>query len=314
MIISASYRTDIPAFYGRWFMNRLRAGACKVVNPYGGRTGTVSLKPGDVDGFVFWTKNLQPFAAELPEIRRRGFPFVIQFGINGYPRDLEPSVIDWRASAALLRRVSAEFGPRVCVWRYDTIVTSSLTPVEWHIRNFTSLAQALSEATDEVVVSFMQPYRKSVRAMDAAAQACGFAWRDPPQDEKKALAARLAEIARRHGMQLSMCAQREYIVPAVADARCVDAERLSDVAGRPIAARRQGHRKDCGCWQSRDIGEYDTCPHGCIYCYAVSDPAKARRRLQEHDPEAEFLVSPAREKRCLDKPCAHSASLEGSRR
>jgi hypothetical protein len=289
MIISASYRTDIPAFYGPWFMNRLRAGHCKAVNPYGGQVGTVSLKREDVDGIVFWTKNLRPFGDELAEIRMRGYPFVVQFGINGYPRDLEPSVIAPRASVALLRKVSAEFGPRVCVWRYDTIILSSLTTAEWHVRNFASLARALSGATDEVVVSFMQPYRKSVRAMDAAAQARGFAWRDPPQDEKKALAARLAEIARRHGMQLSMCAQREYIVPGVADARCVDAERLSDVAGRPFTARRQGHRKDCGCWQSRDIGEYDTCPHGCVYCYAVNDRAKAKRRQQKHDPESEFL-------------------------
>jgi len=289
MIISASYRTDIPAFYGEWFMNRLRAGYCMVVNPYGGQTIRVSLAREDVDGFVFWTKNLRPFAVHLSEVRERGYPFVVQFGINGYPRELERSVIDPKASVALLRHVSATHGPRVCVWRYDTIAVSSLTPIAFHVENFSALARDLQGATDEVVISFLHPYKKTVRAMDRQA-AHGFTWRDPPPDEKRALASQLASIAAQHGMRLSICAQREYIVPGASDARCVDAERLSDVAGRPVRAGRQGHRKECGCWESRDIGEYDTCPHGCVYCYAVNDPALAAQRCREHDPSSEFLV------------------------
>jgi hypothetical protein len=291
MIISASYRTDIPAFYGEWFMNRLRAGYCKVVNPYGGQASRISLAGEDVNGFVFWTKNLRPFAAHLQEIRERGYPFVIQFGINAYPPELEASVVDWTASVELLRKVRAEYGPRVCVWRYDTIVVSSLTPVEFHLDNFSSVARALEGATDEVVISFLHPYKKTVRAMDLAAKAHGFTWRDPSTDEKKELASRLVKIAQDHSMQLSICAQREYIVPGASDARCVDAERLSDVAGRPIEAGRQGHRKECGCWESRDIGEYDTCPHGCVYCYAVSNRELAQERLRKHDPMSEFLIS-----------------------
>ena len=290
MIISASYRTDIPAFYGEWFMNRLRAGYCKVANPYGGRVSRISLAPEDVDGFVFWTKNLRPFADHLPEIKERGYPFVVQFGINGYPRELEASVIDAKASVELLRQISADYGPRVCVWRYDTIVTSSLTPFEFHLDNFSALARALQGATDEVVISFLYPYKKTVRAMDQAAKEHGFTWSDPSADEKKDMASRLVKIARDHGMQLSICAQREYIVPGALDARCVDAERLSDVAGRPIHAGRQGHRKECGCWESRDIGEYDACPHGCVYCYAVGSAALAKKHFREHDPMSEFLV------------------------
>ena len=291
MIISASYRTDIPAFYGEWFMNRLRAGYCKVVNPYGRQTHRVSLAPEDVDGFVFWTKNLRPFAGRLAEIRERGFPFVIQFGINAYPRALEASVIAPKASIALFHDVCAKFGPRVCVWRYDTIAVTSITPVEWHLRNFEALARDLQGATNEVVISFLHPYKKTVRAMDRAAQAEGFTWSDPSAEAKRELASQLAAVAARHEIQLSICAQREYLVPGAADARCVDAERLGDVAGCQIRSRRAGHRKDCGCWESRDIGEYDTCPHGCAYCYAVSDLARARERLRAHDPKGEFLVT-----------------------
>src|SRR5690242_17156658 len=94
MIISASYKTDIPTFYGEWFLNRLRAGYCKMTNPYGGQVYTIDLRPEAVDGFVFWTKNVGPFLKVLPEVRAMGRPFVVQFAINGYPRELEHSVVD----------------------------------------------------------------------------------------------------------------------------------------------------------------------------------------------------------------------------
>ena len=94
MIVSASYRTDVPTFYGKWFMNRLRAGYCKVTNPYGGQVSTVSLAEEDVDGFVFWTKNMGPFMKFLPEVRERGFPFLVTYTITGYPRQFERSVVN----------------------------------------------------------------------------------------------------------------------------------------------------------------------------------------------------------------------------
>jgi len=293
MIISASYRTDIPAFYGDWFMNRLRAGYCMVRNPYGGQAARVSLRREDADGFVFWTKDLRSFAGRLPEIRDRGYPFVIQYGINGFPKELEPRVPDAQESVRLLREIGGAFGRRVCVWRYDTVAISSLTPPDFHLRNFERLARALSGATDEVVISFLHPYKKTVRQMDNAARRLGFQWRDPPTEKKKSLAAALAQIAKSQNIQLSICAQREYLVPGATDAHCVDAERLSEVAGRKISAGSKGHRKTCGCHESRDIGEYDTCLHGCVYCYAVNDATLAAQRFRDHDPMSEFLFSSA---------------------
>src|SRR5579863_4047179 len=95
MIISASYKTDIPTFYGEWFMNRLRAGSCRMVNPYNQKSLLVDLTPQAVDGFVFWTKNIGPFLKHLPEVQSRGYPFIVQHTINGYPRELEFRVIDY---------------------------------------------------------------------------------------------------------------------------------------------------------------------------------------------------------------------------
>ena len=293
MIVSASYRTDIPAFYGAWFMNRLRDGACRVANPYGGGDYTVSLRRGEVDGFVFWTKNIGSFVAPLAEIAARGYPFVVQFTINGYPAALERSVPAAEQSVEKLKSLVAARGRRAVVWRYDPIVETGMTPYAWHADNFAKLARALDGAVDEAVVSFAQIYRKSARNLAAAARAHGFAWRDPDRGEKIALAERLAGIAADHGMRLTICAQPDITVNGMAAASCIDAARLSDVAGRPIRARQKGNRPGCLCSESRDIGGYDTCPMGCVYCYAVSSRSAAQRRHAAHDAESLSLAAAA---------------------
>lgn len=292
MIISASYRTDIPTFYARWFLNRLRAGYCRVSNPYNQRPIRVSLARQDVDGFVFWTRNIAPFEPALDEVHERGYPFIVQYTITGYGRELDGCVVESRRSVESLRRVAGRFGPRVCVWRYDPIVTTSMMTWAVHLQNFTRLAQSLEGATDEVVVSFAQFYRKTLRNMSSAGRQFGFEWEDPAVERKRAMIAELAAIAQGHGMRLGVCAQRELIVEGVCDARCVDPDRLEAVAGRTMDVGRKGHREACGCAQSRDIGAYDTCPHGCVYCYAVSSHRAAQMRYRRHDPEAEFLFPP----------------------
>lgn len=293
MIVSASYRTDIPAFYGGWFARRLAAGFCDVANPYGGRPYRVSLAREDVDGFIFWTKNLQPFLDNLIEVKRRSFPFVVQYTINGYPRALESAVTDAARAVGHMAALARDFGPRAAVWRYDPVIDTDMTPPAWHEKTFARLAAGLQGTTDEVVISFAQIYRKTRRNLTMAGRAHGFSWRDPEPEEKRALAARLADIAAQHGMRLTLCAQPDYAAGAAGEARCVDAARLSDVAGRPIRARSKGNRPGCGCHESRDIGAYDSCPHGCVYCYAVADRDRAKRQFAAHDPGDGFLVAKA---------------------
>lgn len=290
MIISASYKTDIPAFYGDWLMARLDAGYCLVVNPYGRQVHRVDLRPETVDGFVFWTRNLGPFEGHLGELRRRGLPFVVQYTLTGYPRALEAATIAADRAVGQIRAVAAEHGPRAAVWRYDPILISSVTPAEWHRAHVARLADALAGAVDEVVMSFAQFYRKTGRNLAAAARRHGFDWRDPAPEEKQALLADLAEIVAARGMRLTLCTQPDLVTEAIGAARCVDAERLSAVAGRPIAARQKGNRPGCLCAESRDIGDYDSCTHGCVYCYAVASRSTAQRRRRAHDPGSEMLI------------------------
>ena len=183
------------------------------------------------------------------------------------------------------------------VWRYDPILVTSVTPVEWHEANFARLAGELAGAVDEVSVSFATLYRKTERNLAAAARSRHFSWSDPPAEIKRSLMRRLAELAAERGMALTVCSQPDSLVAGAEAARCVDARRLENVAAgwgtpRAVKARLKGNRPGCLCYESRDIGEYDTCPHGCTYCYAVNTRTVAKHRFAAHDPESEFLFSP----------------------
>ncbi len=302
MIISASYKTDIPAFYGEWFVERLNAGYCTVLNPNARRVSRVSLDPSDVDGFVFWTKNLGPFLRCLPPVARMGRPFFVQYTINDYPRALESDVTPLTHAIRHVKEVVGDYGVGTVVWRYDTIVMSSLTPADFHLRTFARIARSLEGLADEVVVSFMHIYRKTRQNLVEAARECGFKWTLPSASQRSELLAQLVDIGKRHGVMLSVCSQPEGFVPGAHVARCMDARRLSKLAGEPIRARLRGNRSGCGCYVARDVGEYDTCPQGCVYCYAVHDQTLAKRRFKLHDPDSESLSPPPPESQPATPP------------
>jgi hypothetical protein len=288
VIVSASYRTDIPAFYADWLLRRLRAGYCRVANPYGGAAYEVSLAPDAVDGFVLWTRNMAPLMPHLDAVRRVA-PFVVQFTLTGYPRALEASVINADEAVEQLRELRRRFGARVAVWRYDPVVFAAELDAAAHAAQFAVLARRLKGSVDEVVLSVMHPYRKTRPNLHRAARRLGFLWRDPPAEEKRHLLHSLAAIAREEGLAPTLCSQPELLGLCLGEARCVDAERLADVAQHPIAAPTGGNRPGCRCAVSRDIGAYDTCPHGCVYCYAVADRDRAVANFRKHDPDAAML-------------------------
>ena len=303
MIISASYKTDIPAFYGEWFSNRLKAGYCLMVHPYDRRrVRRVSLQHEDVDGFVFWTKNLGPFIPRLYAVAEMGFPFVIQYTINAYPRVLEYSVTDATRSINHVKAIAGTFGSKVVVWRYDPIIITSETPRESHLERFAWLASRLEGLTDEVVISFAQIYEKTARNLNYAAKEFEFHWQDPSDQQKMELAQHLSSIATDHGIRVSLCSQPYLLACGVSEAHCVDAKRFEALTGRMLDTPLKGSRKECGCFQSVDIGDYDTCPHGCVYCYAVRNRKMAQQRFKEHDPTGEFLFTSEAHLRSAEPP------------
>ncbi|MDF2094502.1 DUF1848 domain-containing protein [Aquibaculum arenosum] len=289
MIVSASYRSDIPAFYGQWFLERLRAGEVAWRNPYSGAVHRLPLTCEAVEGFVFWTRNPTPFLPVLKELAEAGWPFVLQVTITGYPRALEASVPAPERVLPALQEIRRRYGPHCLVWRYDPVFLSDLTPPNFHRAQLAELAERFGGLSDEVVLSFAQIYAKTRRNSDAAARRHGFDWTDPPAAEKQALLGDLGGIARAQGFRPTLCSQPDLLGAGLEPARCIDAERLSAVAGRPIAARKKGNRPGCLCAESRDIGAYDTCPHGCVYCYAVRAPQLAKTKHAAQDPKVELL-------------------------
>jgi DNA repair photolyase len=286
MIISASRKTDIPAFYSEWFMNRFRAGSCKMRNSYNQQVYDVDLS--HPSGFVFWTKNLEPLVEHLGEVRKRA-PFMVQYTINNYPKAIEPNVPELEDILRTVREVSERYGAETVVWRYDPIFLSTLTTPEFHVENFEKIAENLTSCVNEAIISFAQGYQKTIRNVRAAMERHDFVAHDPTREEKKEVLGKLLRLARRYGMKLSVCSQPEVHIEGVEQAHCADAQRLTRIAGTQIQATFAATRKSCGCFESRDIGSYNTCRHDCIYCYATENPELAEQRRQGHDPTSEFL-------------------------
>lgn len=288
-VISASYRCDIPAYFAKWFQARRLAGFCEQRNPYNGKIFRVSLKPDDVAAYVFWSRNYGPFLPVLRDLQAQAEVFSLQLTLTGYPRALEPHCLAAKSAIETARTLRQCFGQKVLVWRYDPVFLSTLTTAAWHRENFARLAAALKGSCDEVVFSFVQAYAKTRRRSDLAAKKGGFAWHDPDPSEMRELLQELAVIARENGMAPRLCAQEDLLAAPLQPAACVDSRRLSEIAGIGLQLPLQANRPGCLCAKVTDIGAYDLCAQGCIYCYAVGDHERALRRLNSQDPAAAGL-------------------------
>ncbi|MFB3827758.1 MAG: DUF1848 domain-containing protein [Bryobacteraceae bacterium] len=285
-IVSASRRTDIPAFYAPWFLNRLRAGFCEVFNPFGGGLRRVSLLPGECAGFVFWTRHAAPLAPALVPIERAGFRFYFQYTITGYGPPLETRNPETQVAVRTFRMLADRISPGRVHWRYDPLVLSSATPAEYHLRRFERLARELEGATRRCYFSFVDYYGKTRRNL---ARIAGAAFTDPAAEQRVELVAKLDALAAAHGITLYSCCEPELAGGRVQPARCVDSELLGLGSGFRARPTREG----CGCVESVDIGAYDTCRFGCAYCYATSSREAAARRAAAHDSETPALWRPA---------------------
>lgn len=277
-IISVSRRTDIPAFYWPWFMGRLRAGWACYVNPFGGRVHSVSLRHQDVLAFVFWSRDYRPALNDLAALDRH-YRFYLHLTITGLPREFEPHAPDTRTAVALCRELAARFGARRVLWRFDPIILSNRTGPAWQVRTFAALAAQLAGATERCYFSFVDFYAKTRRNLARLQDSAGVECREATPSEKQALVGELAGIAARHGIRLYACCEDEVVGGAVHKAHCVDGALVRGLCpGCPEVPAPGPTREQCGCVASRDIGAYDTCRHGCVYCYANSDQELAARR------------------------------------
>ncbi len=280
-LISASRRTDLPAFYSEWFMERIRKGSASWVNPFNGAVSTVSLAAQDVAAIVFWTRNFSPMLRHLDELEARGHRYLIHFTLTALPRIYETHVPSVRAAVRQMRALAERIGPRRVLWRYDPILVSRESDPDFHRSQFEALCRDLEGATRQCSVSFVQIYGKVRRNFTKR----GLPLPDPSEAERRKLAAGLAEIGARHGIAVRACCNDELLGNGVEKARCVDREQVLGVwPDLTFEAATAPTREQCGCSRAFDIGAYDTCLHGCIYCYATRDREAAQARHQRHQP------------------------------
>ena len=292
MIVSASRRTDVPCLYMAWLAERLRAGYVLTRNPMNaGQVRQVSLRREDVEGLVLWSKQPAPLLAHLGALT--GYTYYVQYTLNAYGPEVEPGLPSVQARLDTLRALVDAMGQGAAgapasrvLWRYDPILLSERYTLAWHVERFGEMARAVRGYTRRATVSFLDDYARTAKRMAALGA------RAPEDEEKRALAAALAPIARENGLVLCTCAEEiDLSAYGVGHAACVDAALLSALSGQRITARKDaGQRAACGCARSVDIGAYHTCTNGCAYCYANASQGAAARGATRHDPAGESLV------------------------
>jgi DNA repair photolyase len=290
MIISASRRTDIPAFYSRWLVKRLQEGFADVVNPFNtSQTKRVNLLPDAVDAIVFWTRFPAQLLRYLPQIDNSGYRYYFLFTITGYPAEIEPNLPPRGRAIEIFRKLSDKIGRERVIWRYDPIILSSVTDSEYHFRNFEFIARNLEGSTEKVIISFLDFYKKTEKRLQLLSKISGIQWeRSLPET---AFLESLNQIAQSRGMVMRSCAEEDDLsATGISPGRCIDYDLINRVCSKtPRYQKDSSQRKACRCGKSIDIGAYNTCGFRCAYCYATASFNITARNLRHIDIESKSL-------------------------
>ncbi len=262
LIVSASRRTDVPAFHAEWFADRLSRGSAEYRNPYSGKPAVVSLAPDRVAAFVFWTRDPRPFLPVLSRIEREGYPSLFQFTVTGFPREIEPFVPSFAETVAAFRRLADAVGPRRVLWRFDPLLPGEYAGAL--VARFEKVSEALAGLSARCTVSIAHPYRKSLRAT----RHIPGIWES--SGALRSAVERIAALGRERGFEMVSCCSALLAAWGIPSGACVDGGHLEKLyPGADIPRSPSPVRPGCLCRSSRDIGSYRTCRHGCLYCYAA---------------------------------------------
>ncbi len=285
MILSVSRRTDIPAFYWEWFLNRVQAGFVDVRNPMNiHRVSRIDIRPEVVDCIVFWTKNAGNIIPHLDQLK--DYKYYFQYTINPYNKLIEENVPLKKYVVENFRLLSEIIGPNRVIWRYDPILLTDMIDVDYHLRYFEELAKRLKGHTNRCVISFVDLYKKTV------SNTRELIMKEPTDMEMHFLAHNLSSIAKDYGMEIVSCSESiDLDFDGVRHGCCIDRNLIEEIVGYKIDVKKdKNQRKECGCVESVDLGAYNTCLHACKYCYANFNNMKVQTLSKKHNPLSTLLV------------------------
>lgn len=302
VIIHTGLRTDIPAFYSTWFLNRLRDGYVMVRNPYDVSSVTrYDLSPRLVDLIIFCTKNPAPMLPAMDVLKRYSQYWFVT--ITPYGREIEPNVPPKERVLKDFQRLSQIVGVDAVAWRYDPIFISGSYSMEQHLAEFETMAKMLCGYTKTCVISFIDLYQKVRRNFPEV--------REVMQQERIQIGKAFVQIGKKYGMTIKSCAEGDALKPYGVDCDgCMTLKTFERTLHKQFCIPHyEAGRSACTCYLSCDIGQYDTCGHFCRYCYANSSEAAVHRNISQHDPKSAFLIGnsqsgdriqPARQESWLD--------------
>jgi hypothetical protein len=294
MIISASRRTDIPAFYAQWLINRVKAGYLTVPNPFNRKQiSTVSLKPEDVDVIVFWTRNPRPLMPYLKILDELELRYYFQYTLLGYPKHIDPKSPSLENALSTFRDLADMIGAKKVIWRYDPILFSNVTHPEYHLEQYQKIANALAGYTHRSVISIVDEYAKNRSQFQKLAEV-GITIQHPQSAETwlTNFIRDIVSIAGEHNMEIFSCAEEINLTPlGVKRGKCIDDDLIHELFGINVTSEKDpNQRLPCGCVVSKDIGMYNTCLYGCAYCYAIRSIESAKNNYKKHDPLSPSLL------------------------
>ena len=298
IVISASRRTDIPAFYLPWFMDRIDRGYFEVPNPYNRKVSVVPATPEKVHTIVFWSKNFGPFlqAGIGDKLRKRGFHLFFNFTLNSQDPRLEPWVPPLADRLQQMEELGRRFDPQTIHWRFDPICFFKTNSGDLHnnLNDFETITDRAARAgVRRCITSFVDIYAK-VRSR--LAQAPGLTFEDPPPDRKTEILLDMQDRLRQQDIRLALCCEKDLFAHLPSDSgieqsSCIPNELLMTLFGGNLSLQRdtgQRIRQGCGCRVSADIGSYrdHPCYHNCLFCYAnPAPPGKGAKQKTGRRPD-----------------------------
>jgi DNA repair photolyase len=284
LILSVSRRTDIPAFYADWFMNRIKEQFVLVRNPFNTKQiSKISLNKDVIDCIVFWTKNPRELMKYLDELK--DYKYYFQFTLTAYDQSVESNVPEKKTLIKTFIDLSEKIGKDKVIWRYDPILLTEKFDKEYHYKWFEYLAQRLHSYTEKCVISFLDLYNKTKRNLKSV---------EPLQFVEKdmiEIAAVLSQIAKKYNLAIETCSESlDLSFFNIQHSKCIDDKLISRIIGDDVSLDKDpNQREECGCVKSIDIGAYNTCNHHCLYCYANFNKEIVDKNCLSHDKNSPLL-------------------------